>query len=195
MISELLNKSKIFQLFFHIDKDLAKKTKQAGCQYCQNGPLHQANYQRKPRGESETLSIPDEYKVQFSFCCGKTDCRKRHKPNSVRFFDGRVYWGVSILIIITLRQGRSYGYCYTKIMDMFEINKNTLYRWIEYYREIFPNSNKWKELRGRISSEVSNNKLPEDLLDFFILNTGSEENGVIECLRFLANSDCIFHNK
>ena len=195
MISELLNKSNLFKLLFHIDKDLAELTKQAGCQHCPNGPLHQANYLRKPRGEGKTLSIPDEYKVQFSFCCGNTDCRKRHKANSVRFFDRRVYWGVTILIIITLKQGRRYGYCYTKIMDMFNINKNTLYRWMEYFREIFPNTNKWKELRGRISSEVSNNKLPEDLLDFFILKTNSEENAIIQCLRFLAKSDSIFLNK
>ena len=54
MLSELLEKVSLFRILHLIDTDLCKQLRQKGCPYC-DGPLHQSNYERKPRGG------PDKY--------------------------------------------------------------------------------------------------------------------------------------
>jgi hypothetical protein len=44
----------------------------------------------------------------------------------------------------------------------------------------------WKRLRGRVCAHVKDSELPTGLLQFFIKRFGSEESGIIGCLRFLA---------
>jgi hypothetical protein len=72
-----------------IDIDLAKEQQLAGCPYC-GGPLHHSSYQRKPRGGPD--SIPDEYLVRLSLCCGREDCWRRTLPPSSLFMGRRVCW-------------------------------------------------------------------------------------------------------
>ncbi|MFH1269216.1 MAG: hypothetical protein ABIK89_26095 [Planctomycetota bacterium] len=66
-----------------------------------SGPLHQANYPRKPRGEES-----DARPVwRLSFCCGVEGCRKRTTPRSLRFFGRKVYLGLTFVIAGILGQG------------------------------------------------------------------------------------------
>ena len=88
-------------LLFTIDQDLAERIRQQGCQ-C-GGRLHQANYPRKPRADSDTL--PDSYKTRFSFCCDRDGCRRRMTPASVRFLGRKVYLGAVVVLISAMRQG------------------------------------------------------------------------------------------
>ncbi len=64
-----------------IDERLAVAVRSERCPHC-GGPLHQANYRRKPRGmwlcgdgEASTL--------RHSLCCGRVGCRKRTLPHRV----------------------------------------------------------------------------------------------------------------
>ena len=183
MLPELLQKASLFSLLHRMDMDLARQHQEGGCPYC-GGPLHQANYPRKPRGGPD--DIPEECLIRFSLCCGREGCRCRTLPPSVRFMDRRVYWSCVILVVMTLRQDRPDGMSASKMGGLFGVTRKTLMRWASYFREVFPSSAQWQRLRGRVSPSVRDRELPGALVRFFLLNSESPEGGLISCLRFLA---------
>ena len=183
MLRELLKKINLFSLLHQIDMDLANQCREKGCPYC-GGPLHFARYQRKPRGGPK--NFPEEYIVRQSLCCGQEGCRRRTLPPSCLFMGRRVYWGCVILVVMLLRQKRPRGAKTRKLMQMFNIARKTLFRWIAYFRDTFPRSGQWQHLRGRISPVVQDNELPTSLVRYFLKHTKSSEEGLIQCLRFLA---------
>ena len=185
MIAELVQKASLFSLFYRIDMDLARQHRQGRCPYC-GGPLHQANYTRKPRGEPE--GIPEDYMVRFSLCCGREGCRCRSLPPSTRFMGRRVYWGCVILVTMTLRQNRPDGMSAKKLQRLFGVTRNTLIRWAAYFRDVFPSSAQWQRLRGRISSSVRDSELPGALVRFFLLNSESPEKRLAACLYSVATA-------
>jgi hypothetical protein len=66
-----------------LDEQIARRVAEAGCQHC-GGPLHRADYERKPRGAH--LPVAGEaFRTRFSLCCGTEGCCKRALPPSVRF--------------------------------------------------------------------------------------------------------------
>jgi hypothetical protein len=87
---------------------------------------------------------------------------------------------------MTLRQNRAEGAGTKWLTGMFGISRKTLIRWLVYFRDVFPQSAQWKKLRGRVGAHVGNNRLPGDLLDYFIARSDGAEQGLILCLRFLA---------
>jgi len=185
MLPELLQKVSLFSLLHRIDMDLARQHRQGGCPYC-GGPLHQANYTRKPRGGPD--DIPEDCLLRLSLCCGREGCRRRSLPPSTRFMGRRVYWSCVILVAMTLRQNRLDGMSANKLSRLLGVTRKTLIRWASYFREIFPSSAKWQRLRGRVSPSVRDSELPGSLVEFFLLNSESPEKGLIACLRFLATA-------
>ena len=63
-----------------IDLELSRRSIARGCQLC-GGPLHVADYPRKPRGVPE--AVDEAFSTRYSACCGH--CRRRCTPPSVRF--------------------------------------------------------------------------------------------------------------
>ena len=189
MLPELLQKVSLFHLLHRIDIDLAKELQEGRCPYC-TGPLHHSNYERKPRGGP--VEIPDEYLIRFSFCCGNGNCRRRSLPPSCLFMGRKVYWGCVILVVMTLRQNRPDGASARKIKELFGISRKTLKRWIAYFRDEFPIGIQWQRLRGRVDSSVRNSALPGDLVNYFLKNFDSPDQGIIACLRFLASGQMGF---
>jgi len=185
MLTELLQKASLFSLLNRIDMDLARQHQQGGCPYC-GGPLHQANYPRKPRGEPD--DIPEDCLLRLSLCCGREGCRRRSLPPSTRFMGRRVYWGCVILVVMTLRQNRPDGVSVKKLKRLLGVTRKTLKRWATYFRDEFPSSAQWQRLRGRVSSSVRDSELPGALVRFFLLNSESEEKGLIACLYALATA-------
>jgi hypothetical protein len=98
----------------------------------------------------------------------------------------RVYWSCVILVVLALRQQRPEGASAGRLQRMFAISRKTLVRWFAYFRDEFPLSAKWQELRGRVVASVENSRLPGSLLECFLETTGSEEGALVGCLRFLA---------
>ena len=98
----------------------------------------------------------------------------------------RVYWGVVILVVMTVRQNRPEGADTKRLIGMFGLSRKTLLRWISYYREVFPNTVQWKKLRGQVGALVGNGRLPGDLVDYFVEHCGCAAEGLIRCLYFLA---------
>lgn len=183
MLPELLQKSSLFSLLHRIDTDLANQCREKGCPFC-GGPLHQAKYERKPRGGPENL--PEEYLIRQSLCCGRENCRRRCLPASCLFMGRRVYWAGVILVVMALRQNRPESASTSELMRMFGISRKTLFRWISYFREAFPGSAQWQKLRGKVHASVRNSELPGELLRYFIRYAESAEDGLVGCLRFLA---------
>jgi hypothetical protein len=165
MISKILCSVIIFRLLYKIDCDLAQQTIEQRCPYC-NGPLCKGFYCRKPRGFSRI--IPDEYCVRMSLCCSREGCRRRVLPPSCLFWDRRVYWRVVILVVMSLHQRRVRGYSAKQLMNLYGVSTRTLERWVEYFRELFPQSSGWKKVQGMVGSEVDNRRLPGSLLEYFL---------------------------
>jgi hypothetical protein len=183
MLSELLQKASLFHLLYLIDSDLAACKRQQGCPYC-GGALHQANYRRKPRGGPQ---IPDEYCIRQSLCCGREGCRRRCAPESCLFMGRRVYWRCVVLVVMALRQRKPAGASSGQLVRMFEISRKTLARWFDYFREAFAQSLEWQRARGRLSSLVTNDRLPGSLLEHCIQSSPDALNGLVSCCRLLAS--------
>lgn len=183
MLSELLQKASLFYLLYRIDLDLAEQVQSKGCPFC-NGTLHQANYSRKPRGGP--ADIPDEYLIRQSLCCANKECRRRTMPPSSLFMGRRVYWGCVIFVVMTLRQGRLEGASVAKLSRMFSISRQTIKRWIVWFRDEFPQTQQWQRLRGRVVSTVLNDELPGSLVCHFLSCSTSPQQALVDCLAFLA---------
>lgn len=186
MLPEVLQKSNLFSLLYRIDIDLAEQCRECGCPHC-GSRLHRGDYERKPRGGP--ASIPEPYLLRHSFCCGGLDCRKRTLPPSCRFWGRRVYWGCVILVVMALRQGRTTGFSINKLAKMFDIDRKTVSRWIGYFRDHFPATDRWQRLRGRVSAGVQDSSLPTGLLEHFFDYYRSFEIGLVACLYFFASAN------
>lgn len=183
MLLQFLRSVTFFDFLHRIDQDLAEQARGQRCPCC-GGPLHLASYQRKPRGGPANL--PEHYFVRLSLCCGSSGCRRRVLPPSSLFFGRRVYWSAVILVVTTLRQQRTMGFSARKCKELFGITHPTLLRWMSWFRNLFPRSDLWLRLRGRVSPMISDKELPGSLLKHFIRVYGSAQRGLIGCLTFLA---------
>lgn len=182
MLTELFQKSTLFSHLLKIDLEFADRVREAGCPYC-GGPLRYANYFRKPRGGPDDL--PDEYLVRFSLCCGRENCRRRTIPPSCRFNGRRVYWHAVMLVAMALRQGGSAGKTAEKFRKFFRMTRNTVARWITWYREAFPLTATWQRIRGLVSPAVRNDNLPADLVNHHIAHSVCPGQGLVSCLKLL----------
>jgi hypothetical protein len=97
-----------------------------------------------------------------------------------------------MVVVMALRQRRPSGWSARQIMDRFGICLKTLLRWMAYFKDVFPSSAQWQRLRGRISSDVANRELPGALLDYFLQHHKPMEEGLINCLHFLAKGSATF---
>jgi hypothetical protein len=149
----------------------------AGCTLC-GGPLHEADYARKPRGLP--ASSEEFYNHRFSLCCAR--CRKRSTPPSVRFLGRKVYVAVSVLIISVVCQGRT-GSAARKLREELLIDRRTLRRWQRWWRESFAKSLFWRSKQGCFARPILSESLPLGLLDRF---TGDAAGRVVALLRFIA---------
>ncbi len=89
-----------FAKLLDLDEKIARQVKVAGCQRC-GGPLHRADYVRKPRGAA-IAAAGEAFSLRHSLCCGSRRCRRRTLPPSLRFLGRRVYLEAVVLIAATL---------------------------------------------------------------------------------------------
>lgn len=156
MCQSVLCNPAFFELLLRIDEDHAAECRLLGCS-C-GGPLHQANYERKPNGVAPGI-VPDT--TRFSFCCGI--CRRRCTPESVRFLGRRVYWGAVVLLAtalcsgLNLRRGR-------QLSHQLGVPVRTIERWRLWWLTRFTLSAVWRDLRGRFLPVVAAADLPGALL-------------------------------
>lgn len=180
MLPELLQKTNLYQLLFLIDCQFSEAVKNQRCPFC-NNILHQADYPRKPRGG--VTNIPDDYQKRHSLCCSDPSCRKRTLPQSCRFMGRKIYFWPAILIVMALRQNRENSYSAGKLMRVFNISRNTLKRWFQFFKECFPLRPKWHRLRGLFSTDIGNHEIPGRLFHIYLDRfNGNALKTLIQCL-------------
>lgn len=150
----------LYQLLGKVDEDLAESCRQDGCS-C-GGTLHSAKYRRKPRGGPKS----DEETWRHSFCCDLEGCRKRHTPASVRFLGRRVYWGLSVVLLSAMSHGLNPG-AVRILRESLGVDRRTLERWRQWWREAFVQSRFWKAARARFSPLLCEKALPWSLCESF----------------------------
>jgi hypothetical protein len=95
-LHSLMVDRKVFVVLMAVDQQLADAARAQRCPHC-DGPLHQRNYHRKPRGGG-CADAGEAFTLRLGLCCGKPRCRKSLLPPSVRFLGRRVYLELAMLM-------------------------------------------------------------------------------------------------
>ena len=164
--------------FFHfltrIDEEFAATTRLGRCPGCR-GPLHVADYPRKPRGCPAV--VREDYSWRLSFTCGRCDARSTSP--SVRFAGRRVY--LAVVLMLASPPGGASG---QKLCNLFSIPTRTLKRWRRWWREDFPRTSFWRSVRERLMPPVIPEQLPQSLLERFDASEPTDR--LTQALRFMA---------
>lgn|ERR1017187_2537324 len=150
----------IFAWLTEADRRLAKWVQAEGCRRC-GGPLHQGNYRRKPRG-AKLAGAAEAFGLRHSLCCGRRGCRRRVLPPSLRFLGRRVYVEAVVLVasVVALLLG-----AVGTASKVTEVPARTLRRWAVWWREVFPQSRTWHEIRPRLVPSPEEALLPLSLYE------------------------------
>lgn len=162
-----------------VDLDLAEKSRVGGCPHC-SGPLHRADYPRKPRGLRRGLG--GRHRRRLSFCCGLEGCRKRTTPPSVRFLAGFVYVAALVVLLSAVSHGITPSRS-RKLQAAVGVDRRTLARWRSWWQKDFPDTPFWKTARPRLAQAPADEDLPGGLLGSFV---GTLRQRLLCLLRFLA---------
>jgi hypothetical protein len=163
-----------FRFLTHIDEEFASATRLGRCPGCA-GPLHVADYPRKPRGCP--AAVREAYSRRSSFTCGR--CNARATPPSVRFAGRRVYLAVVLMLVSPPGSSSGQGLC-----ELLSIPARTLARWRTWWREDFPSTPFWQSVRERFMPPVTMTQLPQSLLARF--DAGAMADRLVQLLRFVA---------
>ena len=173
----LLRDARLYDHLLRMDRDLAVAEQAGGCPRC-GGRLDAADYPRKPRGGPAEL--PADYDRRFSFCCDV--CRQRVTPPSVRFFGRRVYLA-PVFLVVSAMQGALTARRLHRLHDRFGVDRRTVGRWRQWWREVFVTTAFWRAMAGRFMPAVVIAELTGSVLDRF---SGSARERVIAVLQFLS---------
>jgi hypothetical protein len=69
---------------------------------------------------------------------------------------------------------------------MFGISKKTLMRWFDFFQEAFAKSREWQRIRGRLSTCVTDDRLPASLLEYCVGQLQDALSGLVLCCQLLA---------
>jgi hypothetical protein len=134
-----------FSRLMQQDEAIARQVAGADCPEC-GGPLHRADYDRKPRG-GVIARAGEEFVRRFSLCCGREGCRKRATPPSLRFLGRRVYLGAVVLVVSIAAQALATA---AAIKATTGVPARTAGRWLGWWRGPFLDSAVFVWLRARL---------------------------------------------
>jgi hypothetical protein len=143
MLPDLRLEEEFFRRLVVWDAELARRVADARCPHC-GGPLHRANYMRKPRG-GQLAETGEALWLRHSLCCGREGCRRRSLPPSLRFLGRRVYLEAVVLlasVVVQLEATLRAAAARTGVPG------RTLRRWGGWWRDTFPASRTWAEARS-----------------------------------------------
>lgn len=157
MCHDVLKDPTFFRFLSRIDREFAAETRASRCPDC-SGPLHVADFPRKPRGCP--AAVREEYSRRLSFTCGRCDARSTSP--SVRFAGRRVY--LAVVLMLRSPPGGASG---QELRDELSIPARTLKRWRIWWREDFPSTPFWQSMRGRFMPPLAIERLPQSALERF----------------------------
>jgi hypothetical protein len=171
--ASVLHDPVFFRFLTHIDAEFAAEARQRGCRDCA-GPLHVADFPRKPRGCP--ASVREEYSRRLSFTCGRCDARTT--PVSMRFLGRRVYVAV-LLMLVSPRAGSAER----SLAELMGVPARTVSRWRSWWQKDFQRTSFWQSVRERLAPPMPSAAMPQSLLARFQGLTGRER--LIQLLRFV----------
>lgn len=160
-----------FEVLAKWDERIAAAVASERCVHC-GGPLHVANYERKPRGGA-IASAGEAFTLRHSLCCGRRGCRKRTLPPSLRFLGRRVYLEVVVLFASLCAQAVKK---LTAARAATQVPEWTLHRWLVWWRETLPREGWWAELRARfVPPPPCEAELPRSLVEKLAESAGAKK--------------------
>jgi len=168
MYADLAADASFWNKLTEIDFEFLREAVSKPCPLC-GGPLHVANYERKPRGIPK--GVAEQFAIRCSTCCGH--CRKRLTPWSVRFLGRRVYAGAIVLLatMTALVSGAA---------------RRTLDRWSAWWTQELPATRFWLGVRARFVPAIPACALPAGLLQRFEPLAGHDgERALVGVLKLL----------
>lgn len=160
MLNELDLKWEDFAALAEMDWMIARAVAAEGCPSC-GGPLHQGNYQRKPRGGA-IAGAGEAFTLRHSLCCGREGCRKRALPPSLRFLGRRVYLEIVVVMASALAQAAA---SLRKAREATQVPERTLRRWNSWWTHVLPLESWWEVLRARlVPPPPDETELPRSLM-------------------------------
>lgn len=178
MYHQVLGDARLPEVLLRFDEDLARRTRERGCGWCQ-AALHSANYARKVRSGPWVLG--PEHDLRHSLCCSREGCRRRATPQSVRFLSRRVYLSAVIVLAATMMQGPT-AFRVTRLEAQLGISRRTLARWQKWWVEVFPKTTTWHTERSLFVPPVDESALPYAVLERFV---GQPMDQLLSFLRFM----------
>ena len=143
-----------------LDAEMAARARARDCAHC-GGPLHTADYPRKPRGGPWV--IPDEMAIRRALCCGRDGCRRRARVASALFLGRRVYVGVVVALGAVLQHGVTAKRVGVLSREL-GVDRRTLMRWRRWWLEAFPTTHAYSEIRAAIVPPPDATALPLSLV-------------------------------
>ncbi len=172
-----------FSFLLEIDRSIADEAHERPCRHC-GGKLDRADFWRSGHGLPSGGN--DEHRRRFSLCCRTDGCRKRAMPDSVRFLRGMSYVSIIIVILSALNHGPA-SKCSASLTAQLKVCRQTVQRWIKWWRDVFGASPLWRCRRGEFMPPLSEDNLPRALLDHHMGKVGAvTREALAALLRFLA---------
>ncbi len=172
---------KFWSWLLKIDEGIGARVAAAGCQHC-GGPLHRGDFPRKPRCGALVITEPG-WARRIGLCCGRTGCRKRALPPSVRYLGRRVYVGAAVLLASALAD---VAMAAAKIVEQTGIPARTVRRWQAWWKAGFLSSRLFREQGGRFMPPLAEAELPGTLLERFTLPGEDGQVAMVRTAAFLA---------
>lgn len=161
MLPETELEAKAYEELTALDARIAREVARARCVHC-GGPLHVANYRRKPRG-GILARAGEAFTLRHSLCCGRRGCRKRTLPPSLRFLGRRVYLEVVVVFASVCAQAAA---LVREAREETGVPGRTLKRWLQWWREQVPMQSWWLQLRARfVPPPPDESQLPRSLVE------------------------------
>lgn len=159
MVRDFVLGEEFFSSLTALDAEIAEQVAMGGCRRC-GGPLHRANYQRKPRG-GQLGAAGEVFSLRHSLCCGAEGCRRRTLPPSLRFLGRRVYVEAVVVLATMVSQLVS---TLREAVALTGVPEWTLRRWRTWWQGTFVQSPAWAVLRARFRPPPPvDSQLPQSL--------------------------------
>jgi len=166
----LLADPKFHERILDFDRDRAAVCRATGCPDC-GGPLHVANYLRKPRGW--LIALGEQHNLRFSFCCAVDGCRDRATPPSLRFLGRKVYLATIVTLISAMCNGLTEPRL-CKLAEAIGVDRRTVARWRSWWLATFTATPLWRARSAAFMPPVERDYLPASLLSRFLGDAGEQ---------------------
>ena len=161
--TKFVSEPSFFSFLLEIDRSTAIEAQKKSCAHC-GGKLDRANFTRSGLGLPGTGD--EEFLVRFSLCCRNDGCRKRLTPESVRFLRGVSYAALIIVLLAALNNGPDAADG-KKLAAMLKVSRQTVQRWIRWWRDHVISSPFWRVRRGNFMPSLLEENLPHSLIEYY----------------------------